>query len=178
MYQDIIDFWFKEIDPSQWWKKDDAFDQMMTRRFSDVHDKAARCELFEWREFPLGRLAEIIVLDQFSRNMFRGTRKAFSQDQMALILSQESISSGIDKRLEPQERKFLYLPFMHSESIAIHETAEALYRQLGDQSSLEFELRHRKIIERFGRYPHRNEILGRDSTEEEIEFLRQPDSSF
>ncbi|MGA7278211.1 MAG: DUF924 family protein, partial [Desulfocapsaceae bacterium] len=80
--------------------------------------------------------------------------------------------------LEPQQRKFLYLPFMHSESIAIHETAEELYRQLGDQSSLEFELRHKKIIERFGRYPHRNEILGRDSTEEEIEFLKQPGSSF
>ena len=178
MYQDIINFWFKEIEPSQWWSKDDAFDQMITLRFSDVHDKAVTCELYQWRKYPQGRLAEIIVLDQFSRNMFRASPKAFSQDQMALILSQESISLGIDNVLNPQERNFLYLPFMHSESLAIHETAEALYRQLGDQSSLKFELRHKEIIKRFGRYPHRNEILGRDSTEEEIEFLKQPGSSF
>ena len=178
MFRDIIDFWFEEIEPSQWWSKDDEFDQLIKLKFSDVHDKAVRCELFEWRKFPQGRLAEIIILDQFSRNMFRGTPRAFSQDQMALVLSQESISLGIDKLLRPKERGFIYLPFMHSESIVIHETAEAIYRQRGDQSSLTFELKHKKIIERFGRYPHRNEILGRESTEEEIEFLKQPGSSF
>lgn len=178
MYRDIIDFWFEEIEPSQWWSKDDEFDQLIKLKFLDVYDKAVRCELFEWRKFPQGRLAEIIILDQFSRNMFRGTPRAFSQDQMALVLSQESISLGIDKLLRPKERGFIYLPFMHSESIVIHETAEAIYRQRDDQSSLTFELKHKKIIERFGRYPHRNEILGRDSTEEEIEFLKQPGSSF
>ncbi|MGI9535873.1 MAG: DUF924 family protein [Desulfocapsaceae bacterium] len=178
MYRDIIKFWFEEIEPSQWWTKDDEFDQLIKLRYSDLHEKAVRCELFEWRTYPQGRLAEIIILDQFSRNMFRGTPEAFAQDRMALILSQEAISLGIDKLLKPQERGFVYLPLMHSESIAIHEKAEEIYRQFGNQSSLGFELKHKMIIEKFGRYPHRNEILGRESTEEEREFLKQPGSSF
>ena len=178
MFHNVRKFWFEEIEPSQWWIKDDEIDQLIRLRFSDHHEKAVRCELFEWRKYPQGRLAEIIVLDQFSRNMFRGTARAFSQDPMALILSQEAISLAIDKLLESQERGFVYLPLMHSESLVIHETAEALYRQFGDQSSLKFELKHKEIIQRFGRYPHRNKILGRESTEEEIEFLKQPGSSF
>lgn len=178
MYQEVIDFWFEESEPSQWWIKDEEFDQLIRDRFSEVHEKASKCELFEWRESPEGRLAEIIVLDQFSRNMFRGTPKAFSQDPMALILAQESLSLGIDTRLEPRMRGFLYLPLMHSESLVIHEQAEAVYRQLGEPSGLEYELKHKTIIQRFGRYPHRNEILGRDSTDEELEFLKQPGSSF
>jgi len=178
MYQDVIDFWFKEIEPSQWWVKDDEFDQLIKRRFTDIHEKATKCELFEWRKCPAGRLAEIIVLDQFSRNMFRNTPMAFRQDQVALVLSQEAISLGVDKQLDTKERGFVYLPLMHSESITIHQIAEGIYRQHGDPSSLEFELKHKKIIERFGRYPHRNEILGRDSTAEEVEYLKQPGSSF
>ena len=178
MYQDVINFWFNEIEPHQWWVKDDDFDQLIRDRFSTFHDRAIKCELFEWRNFPQGRLAEIIVLDQFSRNMFRGTSKAFSQDAMALTLSQEAVSRGIDLELEPSERSFLYLPFMHSESLVIHNQAEMLYRQLGNSSNLEFELKHKKIIERFGRYPHRNEILGRESTDEERAFLKEPGSSF
>ena len=178
MYQDVINFWFNEIEPHQWWVKDDDFDQLIRDRFSTFHDRAIKCELFEWRNVPQGRLAEIIVLDQFSRNMFRGTSKAFSQDAMALTLSQEAVSRGIDLELEPSERSFLYLPFMHSESLVIHNQAEMLYRQLGNSSNLEFELKHKKIIERFGRYPHRNEILGRESTDEERAFLKEPGSSF
>lgn len=178
MYQDVINFWFEETKPSQWWAKDDDFDQLIIRTFSSVHDKATRCELFDWRVEPEGRLAEIIVLDQFSRNMFRDTSRAFGQDQMALILAQEAISRGVDKQLEPTERGFMYLPLMHSESLVIHEAAEELYRQNGTSSGLEFELRHKRIIERFGRYPHRNEALGRQSTNEEIEFLTQPGSRF
>lgn len=178
MYQDIISFWFKEIEPRQWWAKDDQFDQLIRERFSSVHDQAVKCELFGWRKAPRGRLAEIIVLDQFSRNMFRETPKAFSQDQMALILAQEAISLGIDTKLEIKERSFLYMPFMHSESLVIHDQAETLYRRLGESSSLEFELKHKRIIERFGRYPHRNEILGRDSTQEERDFLQEPGSRF
>ena len=178
MYQDVINFWFKEIQPSQWWVKDEAFDQLITSRFLDVHGKAVRGELFEWRRYPQGRLAEIIVLDQFSRNMFRGSPQAFAQDPIALILSQEAISLGIDKQLELKERGFVYLPLMHSESLIIHQAAEAIYRQHGDASSLNFELKHKEIIERFGRYPHRNEILGRPSTDEERAFLKQPGSSF
>jgi uncharacterized protein (DUF924 family) len=178
MYQNILKFWFDEINPSQWWSKNDEFDQLISNRFSDVHSRAIRCELFEWRESTRGRLAEIIVLDQFSRNMFRGSPLAFINDPMTLVLSQEAISLGIDTLLEPVERSFMYLPLMHSESIKIHETAETLYRRHGMQSNLEWELKHKKIIERFGRYPHRNEILGRKSTQEELDFLKQPNSSF
>ncbi len=178
MYQEILDFWFEEIRPSQWWKKDDAFDQLMRERFSAIHARAVRCELFAWRERGEGRLAEIIVLDQFSRNMFRGSPLAFANDQMALILAQEAVLLGIDTLLPPVKRGFVYLPFMHSESRKIHELAERIYRQNGTQSGLEWEIKHKAIIERFGRYPHRNEILGRKSTQEELEFLQQPNSRF
>jgi len=178
MYKEILKFWFEEITPSQWWTKSDDFDQMIRDRFFHIHSMAVRCELFEWRENARGRLAEIIVLDQFSRNMFRGSPLAFSNDPMTLVLSQEAISLGADKLLEPAERSFIYLPFMHSESTTIHQVAEDLYRQHGIQSTLEWEIKHKKIIERFGHYPHRNEILGRQSTEEELGFLKQPNSSF
>ena len=178
MYQEVLKFWFEEIKPSQWWSKDDEFDRLISNRFSAVHSRAVRCELFEWRETAEGRLAEIIVLDQFSRNMFRETALAFAYDQMALVLAQEAVSRGIDRLLTPVQRGFVYLPFMHSESIEIHEVAETIYRQHGVQSGLEWELKHKAIIERFGRYPHRNEILGRESTSEERTFLTQPNSSF
>lgn len=178
MYHEVINFWFEEIEPRQWWIKDDDFDQLIRERFSTRHEQAARCELFDWRNTPIGRLAEIIILDQFSRNMFRGTAQAFAQDPVALVLSQETISRGADMELSPKQRSFIYLPLMHSESLLIHEQAEQLYRKLGDPSSLEYELKHKRIIKQFGRYPHRNEILGRASTEEEKEFLKEPGSSF
>lgn len=178
MFQEVINFWFEEVEPRQWWIKDEAFDQLIRERFSTVHGQAERCELFSWRRSAPGRLAEIVVLDQFSRNMFRGHPRAFSQDHMALILAQEAVSQGIDEQLPPRQRSFIYLPYMHSESLVIHEQAEELYRRLGDSSSLEYEIKHKRIIERFGRYPHRNEILGRESTEEEKAFLKEPGSSF
>ena len=178
MYQEVLKFWFEEVNQSQWWKKDDEFDQLISERFSEIHSRAVQCELFEWRENEKGRLAEIIVLDQFSRNMFRGSPLAFANDQMALALAQEAVSQGIDRLLAPIERGFIYLPFMHSESIKIHELAEKIYRQHGVESSLGWEIKHKAIIERFGRYPHRNEILGRKSTKEELEFLKQPNSRF
>jgi uncharacterized protein (DUF924 family) len=178
MYHQIINFWFEETKPEQWWKKDKAFDALLVERFSELHSRASRCELFEWREHPEGRLAEIIVLDQFSRNMFRDTPLAFATDPMSLTLSQEAISCGADQALSSLQRSFLYMPFMHSESLQIHEVAVELYRNNGIQSNLDFELSHKKIIEKFGRYPHRNDILGRQSSAEEIEFLSQPGSSF
>jgi len=125
-----------------------------------------------------GRLAEIIVLDQFSRNIYRGTARAFAQDSLALALAQEAISQDLDKQLSPEQRSFLYMPFMHSESKLIHEFALKLFQRLGNQANLEYEIKHKIIIDRFGRYPHRNQILGRESTEEELSFLTQPDSSF
>ncbi len=178
MYWKILTFWFEEIDQSQWWEKDDEFDRLITDKFSEVHLKANNCELYEWRQTAKGRLAEIIVLDQFSRNIFRDTPRAFVSDSLALALSQEAISVNADNQLNAIERNFLYLPFMHSESVQIHEIAVQLYQRNGIQANLDFEIKHKEIIDRFGRYPHRNEILGRESTEEEIEFLRQPNSAF
>jgi uncharacterized protein (DUF924 family) len=123
-------------------------------------------------------LAEIVVLDQFSRNMFRGTRDAFASDVLALALAQEAVACGADHALTPEERVFLYMPFMHSESKAIHEVAERLFREHAPASNHNFELRHKAIIDRFGRYPHRNAALGRETTAEEAIFLTEPGSSF
>jgi len=178
MYQEVLRFWFEEAKPAQWWKKDENFDRTIIERFSERHRRAACCELFEWRKDARGRLAEIVILDQFSRNMFRGSPLSFAQDALALALSQEAVSAGADEALNPAERSFLYMPFMHSESLKIHEVAVELFLRNGLEGNLDYELKHKAIIERFGRYPHRNAILDRESTQEEIEFLKQPGSSF
>jgi len=178
MYTDILKFWFEEIDQAFWWKKDAAFDKLIVDRFSDIHLRANRCELYEWRVNAEGRLAEIIVLDQFSRNMYRDTPLAFASDALAMVLAQEAVTAKADDSLSTRERGFLYMPYMHSESLKIHEVAVNLFQAKGSQGNLEFEIKHKQIIERFGRYPHRNSILGRVSTAAELEFLQQPNSSF
>ncbi|NNL56165.1 MAG: DUF924 domain-containing protein [Pseudomonadales bacterium] len=177
-YKEIISFWFGEIDPAKWWVKDAAFDNLLVERFGAVHQRAAQCELYAWRAVAEGRLAEIIVLDQFSRNMFRETPLAFANDGLALALAQEAVACGADQQLTAQQRVFLYMPYMHSESSAIHEQAEKLYAANGLQDNYDFELKHKAIIDRFGRYPHRNDILGRASTDAERAFLKQPGAGF
>lgn len=177
-YKEILKFWFVEIEPSNWWSKDLQFDGMINTRFAKVHLAANRCELCHWRKTSQGRLAEIIVLDQFSRNMFRDTAASFASDPLALALAQEAISVGADDELNQSQRSFLYMPYMHSESLIIHDVAVELYTKNGSQYSLDFELKHRDIIQKFGRYPHRNSILGRTSTDAELEFLTQANSSF
>ena len=177
-YPDIINFWFEKIEPASWWKKDEAFDQEICDRFSAVYQQAAKAELFEWRQDSLGWLAEIIVLDQFPRNMFRDSAQAFATDTLAVILVQEAVANQVDKELTATQKSFLYMPLMHSESALIHETAMDLFDQPGLESNLEFERKHKAIIDRFGRYPHRNAVLGRESTDEEVEFLKGPGSSF
>jgi len=174
----VLDFWFREVAPAQRWKADPDFDRWIHQRFAALHQKAVRAELFDWRREPSGRLAEIIVLDQFSRNLYRGDPRAFAADPMALALAQEAVALRADAALSAEERVFLYMPFMHSESPLIHETAEHLFRENGVPDSYDFELRHKAIVDRFGRYPHRNAALGRESTAEEIAFLREPGSSF
>jgi uncharacterized protein (DUF924 family) len=176
--REILDFWFKEITPAQWWKADPEFDRLIESRYLPVLQAAARGELSSWRETAEGRLAEIIVLDQFSRNVWRNTPWAFAQDAVALVLSQEALSSGALNMLGPDARAFLLMPFMHSESKIIHAEAEVLFRKYAPAGNYDFELKHKAIIDRFGRYPHRNAILGRPSTEEESEFLKQPGSGF
>jgi uncharacterized protein (DUF924 family) len=178
MQKEVIKFWFEEISQAQWWKKDVQFDELIASRFSEVHRQASRCELYQWRDTAEGRLAEIIVLDQFSRNIYRDSALSFATDSLALALAQEAIRGAADKAVPEPMRSFFYMPFMHSESAAIHEEAVLLYEAYGNEGNLNFELRHKPIIDRFGRYPHRNKILMRDSTAEEIEFLSQPESSF
>jgi len=171
-------FWFGQTDQKKWWARDSEFDELIRQRFAEVHRQAVQCELYQWRNSPLGRLAEIIVLDQFSRNIFRNMPGAFASDALALALAQEAIACNADQTLSAGEKSFLYMPFMHSESLHIHEIAMQLFAQEGLEYSHEFEKKHKAIIERFGRYPHRNEILGRTSTPEEIEYLNQPGSGF
>lgn len=178
MHQEILKFWFEELEPKQWWVKDLELDQLIIARFSEIHARAVRCELSGWRKSASGRLAEIIVLDQFSRNMFRDSPLSFAYDALALALAQEAISAGAENALTQQERSFLYMPFMHSESLEIHEVAVGLFEKNGLAGNLDYELKHKRIIEQFGRYPHRNRILGRTSTAEELAFLKQPASSF
>lgn len=178
MFNNVLTFWFEELNPQQWWVKDSALDQIIYDRFNSVHQQASQCELYQWRESAKGRLAEIIVLDQFSRNMFRDTAKSFAQDSLALALSQQAIAEGADKELNAIERSFLYMPFMHSESLIIHQQACLLYKANGIDSNYQFELKHLDIIKKFDRYPHRNAILKRESSAEEIAFLNQPNSSF
>ncbi|NMH58772.1 DUF924 family protein [Alteromonas ponticola] len=174
----VIAFWFNELSPEQKFKKDRNVDKLIETRYGHVHAAASRCELWPWRVTPVGRLAEIIVLDQFSRNIYRDDARAFANDTLALALSQEAISLGIDKLLSSEQRAFLYMPFMHSESLHIHGIAMELFAAEGLEMHLNFEKQHREIIRRFGRYPHRNAVLGRESSKEESAFLNEPGSAF
>ena len=176
--QTVLGFWFTEIDSALWWKKDTAFDEQIRTRFGATHQQAIHGELAHWRTDAHGRLAEVIVLDQFSRNLYRNSGQAFAYDLTALVLAQECIRLGLHEQLSTVQKSFLYLPFMHSESLDIHEQAVQLYSIAGLEFNLKFELKHKVIIEHFGRYPHRNIVLGRSSTTEEVLFLQQADSSF
>ncbi|GAB1265956.1 DUF924 family protein [Aurantivibrio infirmus] len=176
--QQIIDFWFQELTPKSWWVKDSALDEEIRLRFGDIHRSAAQCELYSWRLTAQGRLAEIIILDQFSRNIFRDNAQAWACDPLALALAQEAVAVGADQELPPARRTFIYMPYMHSESLVVHRQAMELFSNNKGENNIEHERKHKEIIDRFGRYPHRNEILGRKSTEEELEFLQSPGSSF
>jgi len=174
----VLSFWFEEIEPKMWWVKSAEFDRLIESRFGAVHLAAGRCELFGWRAAPAGRLAEVIVLDQFSRNIHRDTPLSFACDPLALALAQEAVAAGADMQVDETRRGFLYMPYMHSESRAIHAAALELFARPGAEDNLDYERRHKAIIDRFGRFPHRNAIIGRASTEEEIAFLATPGSSF
>ena len=176
--KDILHFWFEELTDGQHFAKDAALDEIIGVRFGVTLAAAARCELFAWRSTVEGALAEIIVLDQFSRNVFRDTPRAFAQDSLALVLAQTLVASGRNQLLNTAQRRFAYMPYMHSESLLIHEQAVQLFGQPDLKNGLDFELRHQAIIARFGRYPHRNEVLGRESSAEELAFLNEPGSSF
>ncbi|HEX2229183.1 MAG TPA: DUF924 family protein [Candidatus Binatia bacterium] len=169
---DVVDFWFNELNPRDWFQKNDEVDALITSRFAALHRAAGLAELWSWRSSAAGALAEIIVLDQFSRNIYRNDARAFATDGMALVLAQEAVRRALDRELSAPQKSFMYMPFMHSESPVVHETAVKLFSQPGLEENLRFELQHRDIIARFGRYPHRNAVLCRASTPAEIDFLK------
>ncbi len=173
----VIQFWFKYED--KWFVKDPKFDKLIRQEFLDAFNDALTGKMDEWAQEPESFLSLIIVLDQFPRNMFRNTAEAFSGDEKAQALVKQGLALGCDKKLPMDtHRQFFYMPLMHSESLADQELSVQLYGQLGDELSLKFAQSHRDIIAKFGRFPHRNRILGRISTPEELEFLTKPGSSF
>ena len=176
--EEVLHFWFEELSREQHFARDDALDRRIRERFTILWEAARACELWSWRTSTRGRLAEIVVLDQFSRNIHRDSPLAFAQDALALALAQELVAAGLDAQLPPAQRAFAYMPYMHSESLAVHQQALALFDQPGLEENLRFEHLHHDILVRFGRYPHRNAVLGRSSTAEELAFLQQPGSAF
>lgn len=167
----VLRFWFEELKPKQWFTRDAQLDELIRRRFLSTYEEAGRVDptaLTQARE----ALAHVIALDQFPRNMFRGTPQAFATDPLALTIAQLAIASGLDAELDRPGRIFLYMPFQHSEDVNVQARSVELFAALGDEGSLDYARQHRQIIERFGRFPHRNAVLGRASTAEELEFLK------
>lgn len=174
----ILEFWFQELSPSDWWKKSEDLDSRIASEFSEVYRQAQKGELWSWRSTPEGRLAEIIVLDQFSRNIFRDKPEAFAQDILAVTLSCEAVRNGILKDLPTKQAAFALMPFLHSESKDLQKYGWEQFKNLGDDGFITACESHKNIVDRFGRFPHRNKILERKSTAEELKFLEGPNSSF
>jgi uncharacterized protein (DUF924 family) len=175
---DVLEFWFEETKPEQWFKKDPAFDAAIRRRFLALHEVLAAYTSEALFANARTALAAIIVFDQMSRNMFRDTPRAFATDARARWIAQGVIAKGLDAKMTKDERMFLYLPFEHAEDPRDQENCVLLMASLGDPELTKWAQAHKDIIDRFGRFPHRNAVLGRTSTPEEIEFLKQPGSSF
>jgi uncharacterized protein (DUF924 family) len=189
---EILEFWFGTLDPTQisyargrktWFGKNAAFDNTIRQRFLATYQQAINHQLDDWAETPSGALALVLVLDQFPRNMFRHTPQAFASDAQAQQVAKGAIARGFDQALHPVQRSFMYLPLEHSEALADQQQSVELFSTLSAHhaellETLDYAQRHRAVIEKFGRFPHRNAILGRDSTVAELEFLKQPGSSF
>lgn len=175
---EVLSFWFVELEKPQWFKKDEALDTEIRQRFEGVHSAVAGTEVGQLTTSPRTALAAIIVLDQFSRNMFRGSARAFASDPKALELSKLVLEKGLEQDYSIDEKAFCYLPFEHSEAIEDQHRSVAFFKRLGDESYLGYAKGHLDVIEKFGRFPHRNEVLARRSTPEELEYLAQPGSGF
>jgi uncharacterized protein (DUF924 family) len=167
----IVCFW-REAGAERWFAKDQDFDQIITARFLAIHEMAARGELCAWEADAEGALALVILLDQFPRNMFRGSARAFATDPSARAVADRAIARGFDRKTEKILQQFFYLPFMHSESLADQDRCLQLYEALGDAEQLRFAVMHRDVIARFGRFPHRNCVMSRDTIPAEQEFLK------
>ncbi|ODT73157.1 MAG: hypothetical protein ABS75_00255 [Pelagibacterium sp. SCN 63-23] len=171
--QSVIQFWFSECTYEDWFGGAAEFDARLAERFAGLHAEVARGEAWLWRETPEGRLAELIVLDQFSRQLHRNSPIAFAQDKMALALAQEAVAAGCDMAVERQWAMFFYMPYMHAESLVVQEEGVRLFSAMGDENSLKFMTDHRDTIARFGRFPFRNAALGRASTPEELAYMQE-----
>ncbi|HPD82364.1 MAG: DUF924 family protein [Alphaproteobacteria bacterium] len=178
--KEVLDFWFVETQPAQWFQVNEEFDQTIRDRFSEPYQMASRGEFDEWQKNADGALALCILLDQMPRNMFRKTPKAFETDKKALVISKYAISKGLDQVLSPQKRRFLYLPFEHSENLNDQRRSVELFEKMKEDDPLgyDYAVRHLKVIEEYGRFPHRNKILGRTDTPEEQQYLAQPNAGF
>jgi uncharacterized protein (DUF924 family) len=168
--EDVSAFW-RDAGQDRWFKPDAGFDAEIRERFLETHEAAAAGRLDEWQQTADGALALLILLDQFPRNMFRGTPRAFATDSKALKIAESAVEKGHGRNVDASMRSFFYLPFMHSEKLADQERCLALYQELGEAEALKYAELHLDAIRRFGRFPHRNEILGRQSTPEEIAYL-------
>lgn len=175
---DVLAWWFAPETKPRWFGGGEAFDVAVRERLGALCERALAGELAGWAADSRGLLALVILLDQVPRNIFRGTPRAFAGDLEAWALARLAVDRGFDQGLSVDERLFLYLPFEHAEDLAAQERSVALFRALGDPGYLDYAIRHEDVIERFGRFPHRNAILGRESTAEELAFLEQPGSSF
>lgn len=174
----ILKFWFEETEPDLWFTKNEAFDATCRERFGALYDRAAAGECDDWRATPAGCVALVILLDQLPRNLFRGDARAFATDAAARAVLGHALDNGFDKGLPWRHRQFLYMPLQHSEDAADQALSIELNATLGNDEVLKFAEAHKAIIDRFGRFPHRNAVLGRESTPEEAEFLTRPESSF
>ncbi|MGV0026707.1 DUF924 family protein [Phormidesmis priestleyi] len=184
----ILNFWFGEADENgtfkyrkEWFTKNPAFDQQV-QQFQSTYEQAATGQFDSWMDSPQGCLALALLLDQVPRNLFRGQPKSFATDAKALFVAQTAVSKGFDQQLPPVQRFFLYMPLEHSENLEHQQQSVSLFHQFAENLDLrdtyDYAIRHRDVIDRFGRFPHRNQILGRSSTPQEVEFLKQPGSSF
>jgi uncharacterized protein (DUF924 family) len=174
----VLNFWFVENGPKQWFTHDPDFDAAIRDRFAGLAEKGAKGELTHWRGTARGALAEIIILDQFPRNLYRGDARAFGCDALALEAARQALKNKADQAVDESERVFLYFPFEHSEAAEDQETSVRLCATLSDKSYLDWAKKHKKVIDRFGRYPHRNAVFGRPSTAKELAFLEEEGSSF
>lgn len=175
---DVLTFWFADHGRDDWFAGKPEFDDAVRARFAATHEAVSRGEAYSWRSTPGGRLAEIIVLDQFSRQLHRGSAHAFAQDGMALVLAQEALALGIDREMDESHRLFLYMPFQHAESLAIQGVSVRLFQGLGNADLLKYAQGHFEVIRRFGRFCKRNAALGRESTAEELRYIESSEGVF
>ena len=175
-HAEILTFWFAEAVKPLWFAATPEFDEALRERFLATYRAAAAGGLEHWEQTPPGALALVIVLDQFPLNLFRGQAESFATEAAARAVADRAISRGFDRALNPEQRLFLYLPFMHGEALADQDRSVEFYRELGLEESLRFARHHRDLIRRFGRFPHRNAILGRESSPEEIAYLASPEA--